>query len=120
MQTLYRSHMGQYSERMFFFNSNNFFLVQFLDNNCNRLSKCYLVDIGNNAWIIHHTHSIGERGQQVKKCLLKGKKTMNPHVCNFHCIILFFFQFHFLSNDDGINRLHHIRSYIYTHLCLCL
>ena len=63
------------------------FLVQILDNyNCNRFSKCYLVDIGNNAWIIHHTHSIGEIRQQVKKCLLKG----NQHVCSFHSIILFF------------------------------
>ena len=52
-----------------------FFLVQILDNyNCNRFSKCYLVGIGNNAWIIHHTHSNGDRGQQVKKCLLKGNK----------------------------------------------
>ena len=34
----------------FFFNSNHFVFVQILDNyNCNGFSKCYLVNIGNNA-----------------------------------------------------------------------
>ena len=52
-----------------------FFFVHILDNyNCNRFSKSYLVDIGNNAWIIHHTHSNEESGQQVKKMSVERKK----------------------------------------------